>query len=220
MKLEELRELLPLYALGALSSEERQQVEAGLRDYPELQAELSGLQAASAELMLALPSEPLPAGLEEKVVRRVIPPKVEPASLEQEPKRLPMPWTRRVASLAAAAALIAAIWLGNWGWGWFQALGDPRSQVITLVNSDGNTVGRALLRSDRRAFLVLSNAQLPPGRVYQAWGIGQGQPIPLNTFRRKFVVITLPPSASALAVSAEPPGGSPQPTQVLGLPKL
>ena len=220
MKIEELRELLPLYALDALLPAEREQVEAGLRDRPELRAELEELQATSAELMLALPPEPLPAGLEDRVLRRVILASPEQVQVEPQPKPLRLPWTRTLASLAAAAALIVAIWAGNWGWGWFQALGDPRSQVIALVNSNGDTVGRALVRSDRKAFLVLSNAQLPPGKVYQAWGIGTGQPIPLNTFRRKVVVLTLPPNANALAVSAEPPGGSPQPTQILGLPKL
>lgn len=216
MNLEQLRELLPLYALDALSSAEREQLEAGLRQYPQLQAELKALQDTSAELMLALPPEPLPAGLEDKVVRRVIPAKATVAPV----KRLPLPWTRAIAPLAAAAALVVALWLGNWGWGWFQALGDPRSQVITLVGSGGDTVGRALVRPDRKAFVVLSRAQLPPGKVYQAWGIGQGQPIPLNTFRRKVAIIELPRGANALAISAEPPGGSLQPTQVLGLPKL
>jgi hypothetical protein len=219
VNLDALRELLPLYALDALSPAEREQVEAGLNQHPELQAELTGLRAASAELMLALPPEPLPAGLEEKVVRRVVSPRLEPVkALEIKP--LSLPWTRLIAPLAAAAALVVAVWAGTWGWGWFQALGDPRSQVINLVDSGGNTVGRALIRSDRKTFLVLSDAPLPSGKVYQAWGIGQGQPIPLNTFRRKVVVIALPPGANALAVSAEPPGGSAQPTQVLGLPKL
>ncbi|WP_176582551.1 zf-HC2 domain-containing protein, partial [Calidithermus terrae] len=78
MKPDEARELLPLYALDALSAEERARVEEALGASPQLQAELRELQAAAADLALALPPEPLPQGLEERVLASLPPPDAFP----------------------------------------------------------------------------------------------------------------------------------------------
>ena len=79
-------------------------------------------------------------------------------------------------------------------------------------------VGRAVVRGDGEALVVLK-APPPPGRVYQGWGLGKGEPVPLSTFRLPLKTFRLPPEAQALAVSLEPPGGSQRPTEILGLPR-
>lgn len=220
MRPEEARELLPLYALDALSPQERAQVEQALEASPQLQAELRELQEAAAELALALPPEPLPEGLEERVMAS-LPPRVELAQPLPLPPRRPV-FLRWLAPAVAAALLLVVAWVGSLGWGWVQALGDPRSQVITLVDAQGHTVGRALVRPDRQTLMVLSLPRLAPGKVYQAWGVGGAvtQPIPLETFRSRVVTLKLPPAAAALAISEEPGGGSQVPTDIRALPKL
>ncbi|MER3553478.1 MAG: anti-sigma factor [Meiothermus sp.] len=223
MTLEEARDLLPLYALDALLPEEARGLEPALRAYPELQAELLALQSTAAELVASLPTEPIPQGLEAKVMAS-LPSRTE----ESQPKVLPLPTQvstrppsplRWLAPAIAAAALVVLAWTGSLAWGWIQALGNPSSKIVTLVNDQGGVVGRALVRPDRRTLLVVN---LPPpagGKVYQAWGLGAGQPIPLNTFTRQIAVLELPPQATALAVSEEPAGGSRTPTQIRGLPQ-
>lgn len=220
MRPEEARELLPLYALDALSPEERAQVEQALELSPHLQAELKGLQVATADLALALPPEPRPEGLEERIIAS-LPPRVELA----QPLSLPLPrpmLLRWLAPAVAAALLLVMAWLGSLGWGWVQALGDPQSRLVTLVDAQGNTVGRALVRPDRRTLMVLNLPRPAPGKVYQAWGVGGtvAQPIPLETFRSRVVTLWLPPAAAALAISEEPGGGSQTPTEIRALPKL
>lgn len=222
MTLEEARDLLPLYALDALSPEEEPGLEAALQTYPQLQDELRALQSTASELFVALPSEPIPQGLEARVMAAL------PTRPEEQPKISPLPARapsprlsplRWLAPAIAAAALVVLAWTGNLAWGWIQALGNPSSKVVTLVNQQGSVVGRALVRPDRQTLLVVN---LPPptgGKVYQAWGLGAGQPIPLNTFSRRITVLELPPQATALAVSEEPAGGSRSPTQILGLPQ-
>lgn len=73
MSPEEVRELLPLYALGALTPEERARVEEALKRYPELWPEAKALLETAAELAAGLPQEPVPRGLEERVLRRIRP---------------------------------------------------------------------------------------------------------------------------------------------------
>jgi hypothetical protein len=220
VKPEEARELLPLYVLDALSPEERVQVEQALESSPQLQAELEELRATAAELALALPPEPLPQGLEERVMAS-LPPRVELARPIPLPPRRPGP-LRWLAPAVAAAALLVVAWMGSLGWGWVQALGDPQSRLVTLVDAQGNTVGRALVRPDRRTLMVLNLPRPAVGKVYQAWGVGGAvsQPIPLETFRGRVVTLWLPPAAAAIAVSEEPGGGSQAPTDIRALPRL
>ncbi|WP_027891975.1 anti-sigma factor domain-containing protein [Calidithermus chliarophilus] len=222
MKPEEARELLPLYALDALSPEERARVEAALGASPQLQAELRELQAAAADLALALPPEPLPEGLEERVLASLPPPDAFPAPIPLPPVRRRVRPLRWLAPAVAAAALLVVAWVGSLGWGWVQALGDPQSRLVTLVDAQGNTVGRALVRPDRQTLMVLNLPRPAPGKVYQAWGVGGtvAQPIPLETFRGRVVTLKLPSPAVALAISEEPGGGSQTPTDIRALPKL
>jgi len=205
VKPEEVRDLLPLYALDALSKPERAQVEEALERYPDLRAELRALQDTTSELFLALPPHPLPKGLEERVMQKI------------RPSRLVMP--RWLMPAVAVAAFVLLVWVGSWSYIWVTALGDPDSRLITLVDAQGTLVGRALVRQDRQTLMVANLPPLANGKVYQAWGIGTGNPIPLNTFTRRVVVLSLPVAAQALAISEEPRGGSQSPSKILALPK-
>ena len=204
MSPEEVRELLPLYALGALTPEERARVEEALNRYPEPGPEANALLQTAAELAGGLPQEPVPPGLEERVLRRI------------RPRRLPF-----LPLLARAAAVLAFLLVGYgayFGLSWTLSLGAPTTRVYALVGPEGTPVGRAVVRGDGEALVVLK-APAPAGRVYQAWGLGKGDPVPLPTFRLPIKVVPLTEGAEALAVSLEPPGGSQRPTEILGLPR-
>jgi anti-sigma-K factor RskA len=205
VKPEEVRELLPLYALGALNPEERARLEAALARYPELWAEARALQETAADLASLVPPAPVPPGLEEKVMARLRPPRRRGLSV----------WLARAAALLL---LLGLGYTGGWSAHWLLALRDPQTQVVTLASPKGELVGRAILRRDRAA-LVLLDRWPPQGQVFQAWGLAQGRPLPLPTFRTPIKSLRLPPEAQALAVSLEPPGGSPAPTTLLGLPQ-
>jgi hypothetical protein len=204
VSLEEARELLPLYALGALSPEERAQVEAALERYPELWPEAKALLEAAASLAQDLPPEAVPPGLEQKVLRRV--------------RKGRFLWTPTLLRAAAVLALLLLGYGAYFGLSWTLALREPSTQVLALVSPEGVPVGRTIILRDGRALVVLK-APRPSGRVYQAWGLGEGAPIPLSTFRLPLKTFRLPPEAKALAVSLEPPGGSRRPTDIIGLPR-
>ncbi|WP_243090049.1 anti-sigma factor domain-containing protein [Thermus neutrinimicus] len=205
MSPEEVRDLLPLYALGALSPEERSRVEEALSRYPELWAEAKALMEAASQLAEGVPPAPIPPGLEAKVMARI------------RALRRPSPWGW--VGRAAAVLLLLALGYGAFlGGGWLLALREPTTQVLTLMSPQGEVVGRVILRADRTA-LVLLNRSSPRGKVFQAWGLGGGDPMPLSTFRLPLKSLRLPPEALAIAVSLEPPGGSPKPTTLFGLPR-
>jgi anti-sigma factor RsiW len=201
---EEARELLPLYALGALTPEERRRVEEALKRYPELWPEARALLETASELAAGLPPEPVPEGLEARVLRRI--------------RRVRPSWGRPLLAAAAVFLLVALGYGAYFGLSWTLALREPSTQVLALVSPEGVPVGRTIILRDGRALVVLK-APRPSGRVYQAWGLGEGAPIPLSTFRLPLKTVRLPPEAKALAVSLEPPGGSRRPTDIIGLPR-
>jgi anti-sigma-K factor RskA len=63
-------ELLPAYALGALESDEFLAVESYLQQHPELQARLHALEAAAAQLAFAAPEARLPADARQRILAR------------------------------------------------------------------------------------------------------------------------------------------------------
>jgi hypothetical protein len=58
---QELRELLALSAVGALTEEEQMELDAALGDRPDLRAELDGLHGAAAVMADAVAETPPPA---------------------------------------------------------------------------------------------------------------------------------------------------------------
>ena len=70
---EQQQEQASLYALGALTAAERDAFEAKLRANTELRALVHSLQRTTGLMAMASPSQPLPAGLKDKVLQRIEP---------------------------------------------------------------------------------------------------------------------------------------------------
>jgi anti-sigma-K factor RskA len=231
---EELRDLIPAYALDALEPEAARTVEAHLPGCDECREELSSLQAVAAELAAGIaPVEP-PAALRERVLARV-----RPRLLVIEPSRL---WR---AGLAAAAALILI--LGGVTLVQVQrirtltaamgtlssrlaaqervlaVLGSPTSRTAALHGSVQANVRFVYDRAAGQGALVVTDLRDPgAGFVYQLWLVaGQepqsagvfrpipGQPIvvPVNADFRRY-------QAVAISVERGPQGSAAGPTTV------
>ncbi len=79
---------------------------------------------------------------------------------------------------------------------------------------DGAAPGSVLFQADGRALVVMR--ELPAeGRDFQAWGVRDGDVTSLGAFEGRTVEVDAG-TYEAVAVSLEPDGGSPTPTQVLG----
>ncbi len=228
-------ELAAPYALGALAPAERADFEAHLAECATCRAEVQALREVTGLLAQAAPAAPPPPALRERVLRdaRAVRPlgtrrRGRPWIAAAAAGALALAagygyWSARVAQTALRTALDSA-----------QVRLDSASQLVTAILD--STVGTAdlaatgkppsmrLFWNRARNVIVVAAFDLPPapaGRTYQLWAIKKGQaPVSVGTFNtppsgRAVVTLRMPagfkPDLSA--VTEEPAGGSPQPTQ-------
>ncbi len=224
---EELRDLIPAYALDALDPDAARAVEAHLRACDECRGEVSSLQAVAAELAAGVaPVEPPPA-LRARVLAAVRPrrPAVVPSRF----------W---IAGLAAAAALVLV--LGGITLVQFQrirtlvahmavlssrlaaqervlaVLTSPTSRTATLQGSVQANVRFVYDRATGQGALVVADLRDPGASfVYQVWLVAGQEPESAGIFRPiPGQPIVVPVNADfrryqAVAISVEPgPQGS------------
>jgi anti-sigma-K factor RskA len=82
---------------------------------------------------------------------------------------------------------------------------------MPLLDPGGRQTGWAL-RTAQGEVLLLLKSPPPPGRVYQAWLILDGQRKSLGLSPTPLLEVGPLPEESLVGVSVEPPGGSPAPT--------
>lgn len=205
------RDQLTAYALGLLSPEEEARLEAALEARPELHAQLEAdREALTALLVGTLPAADPPPGAEDRLLARLAAERATPQPPLREPPgpaRRPRWWPAALA-LAAALALVFAL----------RPPADPLQRyartpgaTTQTVTANGSALGQLVRLPDGRAYLHLSQ---PPqsGRVYQMWRLQGKTPVSLGLFEGQGFLLTGLPPGTTVAVSVEPPGGSPQPT--------
>lgn len=220
MKLEELREFLPLYALDALPPEERLRVEKAIKEHPEVWPELRALLETAASLTSFSRKAPAPE-LKAKVLARIAREQQNPGRADLQPQRARpgLLWPRFLAQAAMAAVVILILWGGSFVWTWIQAFGDPTTKVITLVDENNHPVGRVIMKHDGNTLVWVRMPPPPKGKTYQLWGINGEQHLPLSTFKGGLIAFKLPPGSQTVHITEESSGGSLTPTQIRALPQ-
>jgi anti-sigma-K factor RskA len=217
------REQLLAYALGQLSPAEAAQVQARIDADPALYADVQADQDALLALVetLDLSAAQVPPGAHERLLERL---RVEEAPAPAAPvdRVVPRPTAsaapaarpaRSLTALWAAVSLAAAVGVGLWlrppadALARYAAVPGAESQVLGAA---GAPLGNLVRLPDGRVYVRLTQAPAE-GRTYQLWQIQGGAPVSLGVFGQEVFTASLPRGAS-VAVSVEPPGGSPQPT--------
>ena len=228
------RELAAPYALDALAAAERTAFEEHLAECAACRADVQAFREAAAALALAAPAAAPPPGLRERVLREAR--RGRPLA----GRRTAWPWLAAAAVVVAVAASygywrertardeMSTVLVA------MRARLDSADRLVgaildsTVGTADLAATGKAptmrLYWNRARGLVVLAAFDLPPapsGRTYQLWAIKKGQsPVSLGTFNtaaggRAVVTLRAPaglkPDLSA--VTEEPAGGSPQPTQ-------
>lgn len=208
------------YALGTLPAAERAAFERRLPGDPAAQAAVCAWERRLAPLSLAVPEERPPASVWEAIAR-ALPGlgRTGGAAANDNRVRALTGQVRRWRFATAGAGLVAA------GLALALALGpqlrEPAGRYVAVVTSGGAlpalivTVDTATGTAQVRPV----KAETPGGRSLQLWYIGaDNSPKPLGFVGGQASRIVLPDAAKSgeglIAVSVEPPGGSPtgQPT--------
>ena len=208
-------ELAAPYALGALDPAERAEFERHLETCASCRAEVQSFHEVSGLFARGVAQATPPAELRARVLRQAR--RARPAIL---------PW-------AAAAAVVLAI-LGGFGyWRAREELDSTKYVVAALLDSSvaitdlaatGKAPSMRLYWNRARNIVVVAAFDLPPapaGRTYQLWAIEKGRaPVSVGTFNsapsgRPVITLQMPAGVQpeVSAVTEEPAGGSPQPTQ-------
>jgi anti-sigma-K factor RskA len=227
-------DLAPPYALDTLAPDERAGFEAHLAECAICRAEVRALRDVAGLLAHAAPDAAPPPGLRDRVLREAR--RVRPIGA----RRPVTPWLAAAACLILAVGLGYAYLrerdARTQATGALAASRDSLaardSLVATLLSPDAATAtlaatGQApsarVIWSPTRRRVVMTVFHLQPapvGRTYQLWAIAKGKPVSLGIFNttaegRLTTQMELPAGLTfeLTAVTEEPAGGSPQPTQ-------
>lgn len=226
-------DLLPAYALGSLASEETRRVEQHLLSCLICRDESNALQGFAEQLSFAAPVATPSPELKDRLMQRV---QAARPPQRQVTKRL---WQERflpVWGLAGLCLIVALAGLNLFLW---QQLAQPqdfasrnemRTAPLSSPDRDSKATGYVLISEDGDSGALVVDG-LPPledGRQYQVWLIREGQLTSgaiFSTDEKSYGTtrIRAPESLleySAVDITIEPTGGSPQPTgiRVLGGP--
>jgi anti-sigma-K factor RskA len=102
------------------------------------------------------------------------------------------------------------------------AAADPESTLVTLSSATGAPTARVVLADDADFdddFVVFDDLPaLATDRTYQLWRTDQGSPVSLGVLgdgADGAARVSLPDDVAGFAISREPAGGSPSPTDVI-----
>ncbi|HKW41021.1 MAG TPA: anti-sigma factor [Gemmatimonadales bacterium] len=230
-------ELAAPYTLGALTPDERTGFETHLTECATCRAEVHALREVTGLLAYAAADATPPPALRERILRDAR--QVRPI-VARSPRSSVVPWLAAAACLVLALgagygylreraardqarrALAAAQ----------DSIAARDSLVATLLSPDVGTAALAATGKPPSARLywspsrhrvvmaVFDLAPAPAGRTYQLWAIAQGKPVSLGVFNtgangRLTTALDVPAGLTfeVTAVTEEPAGGSPQPTQ-------
>lgn len=229
-------DLLPAYAIGTINADEASLVEEHLLGCWICRSELNALQAVAEQLSFAAPAAVPSPDLKDRLMQRVRAARPQPRISVQAPKR---PWLERLLPVWGLASFGLIIILGIFSLSLWQRLnqlevftapGGMRAMPLIATDPASRATGFVIVGADgRNGALVVDG--LPPlgeSQQYQVWLIRDGQRTSgalFSTDEESYggMRIRAPGSLleySAVSVTIEPAGGSPQPTgvQVLGGP--
>lgn len=229
---DELLELLPAYALGALTPDEAAAVDAALRAgtpaSEALRRELRAYEEVAVQMASANPIVP-PAAAKERLFARVA-----------AEKHAALPSAGRAPAWligALAASLVVAAGLGLWSVSLRQSLVQREATLNAILEADrelrvarvtaddtASAAGIQFFWNAKQRRGVVHAFHMPPapaGRAYQVWLLQDGKPVSVSVFNTDadghalVDDLTLPATAQGatlVLVTEEPAGGSPLPT--------
>ena len=224
MNHERFQDLKESYALGALSEEERREVEEYLRENPAETTEVEELSSVASLLALA-PEEQEPPERLRKSLLKQIRSEADPAPASGS-SRTAGGWMSRLFGLRGVAAGVAVMALAAlliWNVTLQAEVRELRDFQMSAYELQGSgeasgAQGQIVSLDGERAMLVATDLpELPEGQTYEMWTIDEDKPESCGLFKASEgpsieAVNQSLAGAETFAITVEPEGGSPQPT--------
>lgn len=228
---DDLHVLTGSYALDAVSDAERDEFERHLQHCPTCEAEVRGLRETAARLALACAMTP-PARMERRVLAAAYQTRQLPPLSADRPRRALLrhrafprrALPRRLAVLAAAASVAAAVGLGITQLSAQHQLDQARATAIARVvtapdahvetarTSAGGSVTVVTSAALREAVVSASGmASLPSSRVYQVWVMSPSGARSAGLMHGSSLLAAVRPG-DRIGITVEPAGGTARPT--------
>jgi anti-sigma-K factor RskA len=238
---DDLHVLTGSYVLDAVSDAEREEFERHLQHCPACEAEVRGLRETAARLALACAMTP-PARMERRVLAAAYQTRQLPPLSADRPRRSPRRQTlprrasssstfprrtvtRRVAVLAAAASVAAAVALGITQLSAQHQLDQARATAIARVvtapdahvetarTSAGGSVTVVASVALREAVVSTSGmASLPSSRVYQVWVMSPSGARSAGLMHGSSLLASAVRPGDRIGITVEPADGTARPT--------
>jgi anti-sigma factor RsiW len=219
---DDLHVLTGSYVLDAISDAEREEFERHLQFCPTCDAEVRGLRETAARLALACAVNP-PARMERHVLAATYRTRQLPPLAASRPGRV-LHFPRRLAILAAAASVAAALALGITQLTAQHQLDQARAtaiaRVVTAPDAHVDTARAAggsvtVVTSVALHESVVSTsgmASLPSGRVYQVWVMSPSGARSAGLMQGSSLLASAVRPGDQIGITVEPAGGTARPT--------
>jgi len=210
---ENVHELSALYALDALTGEDRARFERHLDECEECREQLSGLREAGSALAFAVEGPPPPAELRQRVLDAA---RAEPQNVV--PLRPRRSLAVSIASAVAVAATAAAVSFGVWSVSLHDSLSNERAAVRILSDPNARHVrvaspkGELVVAPSGEAVLSVSLPSPPKGKTYEAWVAAPGAKRAGEFDGRTVRLTQRVPVGAQVMVTLERSGGVDSPT--------
>jgi anti-sigma-K factor RskA len=231
---EELIELVPLLAIGALPDAESTEVRRHLLTCASCRQSLAEFEDVGTALLASVPVVELPASIAANLRQRVASPQRAPHASDRAKSGRPLPVLPRWAWIGAAFAVLALLAIGAYAL-IPQTPDSPDNEMAQLVKTPGmvnvsikgtdaapKSWGRVVANPDSaNGYLMVGDlASLPPQKAYQVWLVRDTERnsaalFTVDTSGRATVRLKAPDAIRnyrEVGVTVEPAGGSPWPT--------
>lgn len=222
MEQELIHDLVAAYALDALDDSERREFEEHLESCDRCARELESLRDAAVALAYVPEGPAPPPALRERLLERVheeTAPKVVPLRR----RRLALPAVAAFAVVAAAAAIVLAVW----GSGLSSSLDTKNAALGVLSNPASKRVAlgtsnEVVIAPNGQAALVSGLSRAPAGKTYELWVIDNKAARPAGLFARgtrgaPVLLTRRVPAGSQVGLSLERSGGAAHPTTIIAV---
>ena len=221
---EDLHVLTGSYVLDAISDTEREEFERHLQHCPACEAEVRGMRETAARLALAC-AVTAPARMEQQVLAATYRTRQLPPLPAGRPRRAMPRVPRRLAMLAVAASVAAAVALGITELTAQHQLDQARATAIARVvtasdahvatarTSAGGSVTVVTSAALREAVVSTSGmASLPSSRVYQVWVMSPSGARSAGLMHGSSLLASAVRPGDRIGITVEPAGGTARPT--------